>query len=107
MLTIIWCNFALLLINISVLTIKKTIKMKNRDNLHKKETSHSEEIIIDKGLLSKKEVAQMFRVTVYTIDRWVRKKYLTIIKMGTEKQSKVYFDKSEVAELVTFKKQAV
>lgn len=77
--------------------------MKNEGNLHKKELSHTDEIMIDKQLLSKKEVAQLFRITVYTIDRWVKKGYLTAIKIGKEKQSKVYFDKKEVTQLATSK----
>ena len=77
--------------------------MKTEANLLKKETSPNDEIIMDLGLLSKKEVAQMFRVECCTIDRWVKKGLLNPKKMGTVTQSRVYFDRNQVLELAQFK----
>ena len=79
--------------------------MKNSANLQKKETTQTEEIFMDLGLLAKKEVAVMFRVESCTIDRWVKKGLLTPKKMGTSDQSRIYFDRNEVLELAKFKKE--
>ena len=77
--------------------------MKNEANLQKKETSPNDEILMDLGLLSKKEVARMFRVESCTIDRWVKKGLLTPKKMGNITQSRLYFNKDQVLELAKFK----
>lgn len=77
--------------------------MKNETNLQKKETSPNDENIIDLGLLSKKEVARIFRVECCTIDRFVKRGLLTPKKMGKSIQSRVYFSKEEVIELAKFK----
>lgn len=77
--------------------------MKNSANLQKKETTQTEEIFIDLGLLSKKEVAKIFRIETCSVDRWVKKGLLTPKKMGKSMQSRIYFDKNEVLELAKFK----
>lgn len=77
--------------------------MKTETNLNKKQTNTSEEIFIDLGLLSKKEVAKIFRVEACTIDRWVKKGLLTCKKIGTLAQSRVYFSKDEVLEFANFR----
>lgn len=86
---------------------EKQLKMKTETNLNKNELTHNQEILIDLGLLSKKEVARMFRVEPCSIDRWTKKGLLHPKKMGTLAQSRIYFDKNEVLELAKFKNNTV
>ena len=78
--------------------------MKNDANLQKKEISHADELYIDLGLLSKKEVARILMVECCTVDRYTKKGLLHPSKRGTSIQSRVYFDKNEVLEFAKFKK---
>ena len=73
--------------------------MNTNSNIQKKGTSNQKQIFIDLGLLSKKEVAKMYGVETCTIDRWVKKGFLSTKKIGSSKQSKVYFYKAEVLKL--------
>lgn len=73
----------------------------NKDaSLNKKELSQAKEIMTEKGHLEKKEVASLFRKNLTTIDRWVKKGWLTPLKYGSSKQSRVMFNKEEVFNLL-------
>lgn len=69
--------------------------MKSEAKLQKNETTANNEAVNETELLYKK-VAERFRVTTSTIDRWVREKKLKAEKRGAQKQSHVLFEKSEV-----------
>lgn len=58
-------------------------------------------------LLSKKEVANLFRVESCTIDRWVKKGILkNPIKNGSTKQSKIFYRHEDVINVINqMKKQ--
>jgi hypothetical protein len=75
--------------------------MMEKSNLNKKELSHQSEFTMDLGLLSKKEVAAILKVACCTVDRYVTKGLLEVKKLGTNEQSRCYFDKEEVLRFVS------
>lgn len=70
--------------------------METSAKLNKKELPHQKDLQIDLGLLSKGEVANILRVSPCTIDRYVKKGWLTVKKLGTLPQSRCFFDRDEV-----------
>lgn len=54
------------------------------------------EVIFDLGLITKTEVARLLKVSITTVDRWVKLGYLKRKKMGEVKQAKVFFQIDEV-----------
>jgi hypothetical protein len=69
-------------------------------NLPKKEMPYRDELQLDLGLLSKSEVARLLRVSCCTIDRYVKKGWLKVKKLGTEDQSRCFYEQNEVLRFV-------
>ncbi len=74
--------------------------MPTKANLNKKELPYRKELEMDMGFLSKNEVAAYLRVSPSTVDRYVRKGLLTLKKIGCAQQSRCFFDKTEVLNLI-------
>lgn len=55
--------------------------------------------------LTKQEVADMFRVSLMTITRWVNQGKLHPIKFGTTKQSHILFTKQDIKEFMNKNKK--
>lgn len=57
------------------------------------------EILADLEMMTKKEVAALFKVSTSTVDRWVRAGVLKTCKLGKDvKQARVYFYQADVIE---------
>jgi len=64
-----------------------------------KNDSSNKELLDDMQLLTKKEVAGLFKVSTSTVDRWVRAGLLKFVKLGKNvKQARVYYHYSDVME---------
>lgn len=75
--------------------------MTNKGKLNDKEPSHTKELALENGNLDKHEVAKLLKRNIGTIDRWVKRGWLTPIKYGGARQSRVVFKIEEVMNLLT------